>query len=339
MQADSNEIDALGEPALAVADLHVEFRTHRGWVTVVDGVSFEVRPGEVLGLVGESGSGKSVTSLAVMGLTDRSGRVSRGSVRLDGRELIGLSDRSLEDVRGDRIAMIFQEPMTSLNPAFTVGDQIGEVLRRHRGASRRQARARAIEVLDLVGIPHAARRVHSYPHEMSGGMRQRAMIAMAIACEPTVLIADEPTTALDVTIQAQILDLLRDMRAELGMAMLFVTHNMGVVADICDRVVVMYAGQVVEEAPTDDLFDCPRHPYSSGLLEAMPRLAARVGRLSSIPGAPPAPWDFGTGCRFVDRCSYADATCADPVMLVAGPPGRSVRCVRVNDLDLTRSPQ
>jgi oligopeptide/dipeptide ABC transporter ATP-binding protein len=320
--------------ALSVDDLHVEFYTEHGWVEVVDGVSFDLARGETLGLVGESGSGKSVTSMAIMGLIPSPpGRVSGGSVVLGGTDLISLPRRELEDRRGDDIAMIFQEPMSSLNPAFTIGDQIAEVVRRHRNASRRAANARAVEVLELVGIPAARRRLGSYPHEFSGGMRQRVVAAMALACEPDVLIADEPTTALDVTIQAQILDLFRSLQAELGMAILFITHDLGVVADICDRVAVMYAGEIVEEGGVDQMFATPQHPYTRALLASMPQVGSRNARLSSIPGAPPEPWAIPTGCRFEPRCEFALGACRSAaVTLERSGLDRSVRCVRWHEL-------
>ncbi|MTD57603.1 ABC transporter ATP-binding protein [Amycolatopsis pithecellobii] len=322
-------------PRLSVRGLQVAFRAGKDWVTVVDDVSFSVQGSEVLGLVGESGSGKSLSCLAVMGLAGDSGaRIRKGSIQLDGVELVGLSERELENRRGNEIAMVFQEPMTSLNPAFTIGDQIGEVLRRHRSMPRKQARAAAIAVLDRVGIPDATRRVGAYPFEFSGGMQQRAMIAMAIACEPSVLIADEATTALDVTVQAQILDLLRDMRAQLDMAIVFVTHNMGVVADICDRVAVMYAGQIVEEADVRTLFRNPRHPYTEGLLRCTPRLSGRADRLPVIPGSTPLPAEFATGCRFGERCSYHSASCDEPVPLTLSHKDSQVRCVRSAELTL-----
>lgn len=321
-------------PVLDVDELRVDFYTERGWITVVDGVSFQLRRGETLGLVGESGSGKSVTSMACMGLVpDPPGRVMNGSVTLSGTELTKLSVRDLEDRRGNDIAMIFQEPMSSLNPAFTIGDQIVEVVRRHRGASRREARERAIEVLELVGIPGARRRLGSYPYEFSGGMRQRVVAAMALACEPDVLIADEPTTALDVTIQAQILDLFRSLQADLGMAILFITHDLGVVADICDRVAVMYAGQIVEEGDVFQMFDEPRHPYTRALLGSMPQVGGQAERLSSIAGSPPEPWALPTGCRFAPRCEFATDACrAAPVELTDAGLGRSVRCIRWREL-------
>ncbi|GEL17226.1 ABC transporter ATP-binding protein [Pseudonocardia asaccharolytica] len=317
-------------PVLAVEDLTVEVPVDRIWRPVVEQVSFSVRKGETLGLVGESGSGKTMTSLAVMGLLSRnSARIAHGSIRLTGQELVGAGRRQLDQLRGDRIAMIFQEPMTSLNPSMKIGEQIVEAVRRHRPVSRAEARRRAVEVLDLVGVPSAASRVNSYPHEFSGGMRQRAMIAMSLACDPDVLIADEPTTALDVTIQAQILDLLRQMRDELGLALLFITHSMGVVADICDRVAVMYHGQVVEQADADDLFERPRHPYTEGLLRAMPTLVVREGRLPLIPGRPPQATMRPTGCAFSPRCPYRIAACTEvpPALFSTGDTGVT-RCIR-----------
>src|SRR5579864_7540855 len=272
-------------PVLEVEGLHVEFLSDGAWLPAVENVSFTVGPGETLALVGESGCGKTVSSLAVMGLVPRSnGRVSAGMVRFAGEDLVRIAPDELRRVRGDGIAMVFQEPMTSLNPAFTIGQQISLAVRAHRQVSKAAARAKAIEMLDHVGIPDAARRVDDYPHAFSGGMRQRAMIAMALSCNPTLLIADEPTTALDVTVQAQILELLRSLRDETGMSMLFVTHDLGVVADICDRVAVMYAGQVVEEASISELFRRPRHPYTEALLASMQQVATPGKRLTIIPG-------------------------------------------------------
>ncbi|MFE7243108.1 ABC transporter ATP-binding protein [Streptomyces sp. NPDC057580] len=318
---------AAGEPVLSVKDLKIDMVTDRGWVRVVDGVAYDVRPGETLGLVGESGSGKTLTSLAVMGLLPHGSSRLSGSVRLAGTELVGLRPKALQDLRGNRVSMVFQEPMTSLNPAFTVGDQISEGYRRHRRAGRKEGRARACEVLDMVGIPNAARRLDHYPHEFSGGMRQRVLIAMALVCEPSVLIADEPTTALDVTIQAQVLDLLRRMRDELGLALVIITHNMGVVADICDRVAVMYAGHVVEQGGVDQLFARPSHPYTEGLLRSMPQDSARSGRLHFIPGSPPEPWAMPGGCRFHPRCAYARQECEEgQPALVGDPHDRLTRC-------------
>lgn len=326
----------MGEPILDVQDLEVEFLTDKGWVTVVDRVSFAVHAGETLGLVGESGSGKTVTSLSIMQLIPvPPGRISGGRILFQGQDLAAMSDRQLSDLRGNDIAMVFQESMTSLNPAFTIGDQIAEVVRRHRRCTRKQARERAIEVLELVQIPNPAERLEAYPHEFSGGMRQRAAIAMALACDPKLLIADEPTTALDVTVQAQILELLRDLQERLGMAILFVTHNLGVVADLCDRVTVMYAGRIVETAAVDDLFARPRHPYSEGLLQSMPQLGTRGERLPSIPGTPPMPWAMPKGCRFHPRCPYANADCrSGEIQLYEVAPGHLSRCQRVNELQL-----
>ena len=328
-------------PLLHVDGLSVDFATDHGWANVVRDVSFTVADREIVGLVGESGSGKTVTGLSVLGLVPTPpGRRSGGRIRFQGRDLTALPERALRDIRGNEISMIFQEPMTSLNPAFTVGDQIAETVRRHRGggrraASSRAASSRAVEMLDMVGIPNAARRVHAYPHEFSGGMRQRAMIAMALACDPKILIADEPTTALDVTIQAQILELLLSLRDRIGMAVLLVTHDLGVVAEVCDRVVVMYAGQVVECAAAGPLFEQPRMPYTEGLLAAMPQLGSREGRLPSIPGRTPEPWNMPVGCRFHPRCPYSDPKCTEgEVALRAVDPGRDSRCVRTGELDL-----
>jgi peptide/nickel transport system ATP-binding protein len=298
------------EPVLSVRNLSVDFRTEDGSVSAVDSVSFDVQAGEVLAVVGESGCGKSVTAMSLSGLLPRTASVT-GSVRLAGAELVGASDRQLRTVRGDDVAYIFQEPMTSLNPVFTVGRQIAEVLRLHRGASRKEARAQAVELLTLVGIPSPDRRVEEYPHQLSGGMRQRVMIAMALACGPKVLIADEPTTALDVTVQAVILDLLRDLGRRLGTAIVLITHDLGVVADIADRVVVMYAGRIVETAPTQELFDRPRHHYTTGLLGAVPTAGRRAadGRLQEIPGLVPVLTVQPDACTFADRCPAASDLC------------------------------
>ncbi|WP_420453845.1 ABC transporter ATP-binding protein [Ilumatobacter sp.] len=322
---------------LQVRDLNVDFVTQHGWVNVVRDVNFDLARGETLGLVGESGSGKSVTSMAIMGLVpEPPGRVQASSIRLGDTDLLTLPRKRKEDLRGNRLAMIFQEPMTSLNPAFTIGEQIAEVVRRHEGASRKDATKRAVEVLGDVGIPNPARRATSYPHEFSGGMRQRAVIAMALACRPDVVIADEPTTALDVTIQAQILDLLREMQEEMHMAILFITHDLGVVADLCDRVAVMYAGQVVERAEIETLFEEPRHPYSDALLRSMPQVGSKGEKLSSIPGKPPEPWAFSDGCRFGPRCEHREAACdAHPIELrdlSGGGELRQSRCRRVHEL-------
>ncbi|MEH0932436.1 ABC transporter ATP-binding protein [Micromonospora sp. CPCC 205558] len=297
-------------PVLEIRDLSVSFPTETGTVSAVDGVSLDLAPGEIVGMVGESGCGKSVTAMSIAGLLPGSARVT-GSVRLDGTQLVGARESALRRVRGREIAYIFQEPMTSLNPVLTVGRQIGEVLQVHERMSRRAARARAVELLTLVGIPSAAQRVDSYPHQLSGGMRQRVMIAMAVACGPKVLVADEPTTALDVTVQAGILQVLRDLRDQLGTSVLIITHDLGVIADIADRVVVMYAGRVVERAPVDDLFAHPRHRYTAGLLSASPQPGRHAGtdRLTEIPGLVPVLASQPDACTFADRCPAADQRC------------------------------
>jgi peptide/nickel transport system ATP-binding protein len=314
---------------LEVRDLTVRFSTEDGPVLAVDAASFEVGEGEVLALVGESGCGKSVTALALTGLLPPGAAVS-GDIRFTraGLDLRRLSERELREVRGRDIAYIFQEPMTSLNPVLTIGRQIGEVLRRHQGMRGEVARRRAAELLRLVGIPLAERRLREYPHQLSGGMRQRVMIAMAVACRPRLLVADEPTTALDVTVQAGILDVLRDLRAEIGTAVLLITHDLGVVADIADRVVVMYAGRTIEEAAATALFAAPSHPYTRGLLDAVPNPARHgEGGLREIPGRVPVLRVAQDGCTFADRCGYADDVCRTRrPELEPGPAGHSVRC-------------
>jgi peptide/nickel transport system ATP-binding protein len=296
------------QPVLEVAELSVRFETDEGPVHAVDKMSFTLAPGEVLGIVGESGCGKSVTCMALVRLLPETAVVS-GRVLFDGVDLLSLPPRKLREVRGRQISYVFQEPMTSLNPVFTVGRQIGEVLQRHLGLSRTSARAKTVELLELVRIPAPSRRLDEYPHQLSGGMRQRVMIAMALACDPKVLVADEPTTALDVTIQAGILDLMRDIRERLGTAIILITHNLGVVADIADRVVVMYAGRKAEQASVDELFAHPQHPYTIGLLGAIPRpyeaAEARV-RLREIPGRVPSLRELPAACAFADRCPRAD---------------------------------
>ncbi|MGH7446199.1 MAG: ABC transporter ATP-binding protein, partial [Longimicrobiales bacterium] len=323
--------EASATPLLEVTDLRTYFHTDAGTAKAVDGVSFEVRAGEVLGIVGESGCGKSVTSLSVMQLIPRPpGEILEGtSIRLKGEELVGAGEKRMRDVRGNDIAMIFQEPMTSLNPVFAVGEQIGETLRLHRSMGKREARERAVDMLRLVGIPNPGERADDYPHQLSGGQRQRVMIAMALACEPELLIADEPTTALDVTIQAQILDLLAELRARLGMAVILITHDLGVVAEVCDRVVVMYAGQVVEHGTVEQIFRDPRHPYTEGLLQAVPRLGVRKDKLAVIPGTVPNPMHWPVGCRFHDRCPYGWDKCvneAPPLLEARSDPARTARC-------------
>ncbi len=314
-------------PLLEVSDLTVRFRTDTGWMTAVDKVSLQIAPGEALGIVGESGSGKSVTALSILRLhAMATTRLPTGRIMWGGRDLLGLSMRDMRAIRGRDIAMIFQDPMSSLNPVLTIADQIGETLRLHQGLDAAAARRRAIELLDLVRIPDAARRVDEYPHRLSGGMRQRVMIAIAIACRPKLLIADEPTTALDVTIQAQILDLLRDLQTELGMSVILITHDMGVIAEFARRVMVMYAGRVVEAAPVGGLFATPLHPYTEGLLASIPKLDVDVRRLPSIPGSIPDPTAVIQGCRFGPRCPIIEAGCReDPRLLPAGLE-REVRC-------------
>lgn len=303
-------------PLLEVEDLVVDFRTPRGRLRAVDGASFAIQRGETLGLVGESGSGKSVTSLAILGLLGEAAEVVSGRILFAGQDLLTLPARELREVRGARIAMIFQEPMTSLNPLFTVGSQIAEAVRLHERVNRRAAWTRAIEMLGLVEIPEPELRASSYPHELSGGQRQRVMIAMALACRPALLIADEPTTALDVTIEAQILDLLGGIQRRLGMSVLLITHDLGVVASEADAVAMLYSGRVVERAPAGSLFASPAHPYTRLLLDSLPRLYERRERLEAIPGVVPDPAARPSGCRFRDRCWRATDECAatEPVM-------------------------
>jgi peptide/nickel transport system ATP-binding protein len=300
------------QPALlTVSDLRTYFYTNAGVARAVDGVSFTIGPGETLGIVGESGCGKSVTALSILRLVQQPGRIEPGSrIMFENQDLLQLDDAGIRRVRGNRIAMIFQEPMTALNPVFTVGDQIAEVARVHASASRRAAWDRAVEMLTMVGIPAPAERASQYPHQLSGGMRQRVLIAMALIMNPALVIADEPTTALDVTIQAQILELLADLQQRLGTSIAMITHDLGVIAEVASRVVVMYGGEVVEEARVETLFTEPHHPYTEGLLHAMPRVGRRRERLAVIPGSVPPPTAWPTGCRFRDRCSYAWDRCA-----------------------------
>ncbi|MGE0224032.1 MAG: ABC transporter ATP-binding protein [Acetobacteraceae bacterium] len=321
-------------PVLEVDNLQTHFFTSDGVVKAVDGVSYTVRSGETLGVVGESGCGKSVTALSILRLVaNPPGRIVGGAIRFDGRNLLDLTEPQMEDIRGNHISMIFQEPMTSLNPLYTVGRQISEAIALHQGLSKRDAMEKAVEMLRRVSIPEPERRVHAYPHQMSGGMRQRVMIAMALSCNPKVLIADEPTTALDVTIQAQILDLMRDLQEKFGTAIVLITHDMGVVAENADRVVVMYAGRKVEEAPVDDLFDRPGHPYTRGLLGSIPNLeaAAHSGpnreRLNEIKGMVPSLARLPSGCTFAPRCGFATEQClAKYPRLEEYRPGHFVAC-------------
>jgi oligopeptide/dipeptide ABC transporter ATP-binding protein len=324
-------------PLLAIEDLRVTFDTDAGEAVTVDGLSLEVREGEVLGIVGESGSGKSMTSMAILGLLPRAARVS-GSVRFRGRELVGLADDDYRELRGNEIAMVFQDALAALNPVMTVGAQLEEAVRVHRPDLDRAAlRRRAVELLELVGIPSAASRVDRYPHEYSGGMRQRVVIAMSVANEPALLIADEPTTALDVTVQAQVLDVLRTVQERTGTAVLLITHDLGVVAGVADRVLVMYAGDRVEEAPVDDLFHAAGHPYTRGLLASLPRIDRRDGdrRLFQIEGQPPSSTQLPPGCRFAPRCPDHRSEVCDATVPGAVPVAAShvVACHRVGDVE------
>ncbi len=319
---------------LEVVDLETQFSTADGIARAVDGVSFTIDAGETLGIVGESGCGKSVTALSILRLVPSPvGRIAAGEIRYRGTNLLSLPDAEMRKIRGNEIAMIFQEPMTSLNPVFTIGDQIGESIRLHQKTGRKETRERAIEMLRLVEIPEPARRVDEYPHQLSGGMRQRVMIAMALSCNPKLLIADEPTTALDVTIQAQILDLLVGLQDRIGMALLLITHDLGVVAEQADRVAIFYAGRIVELASVVEIFTRPLHPYTRGLLDSLPKVGAPRGtRLHAIPGAPPPLTELPGGCSFRDRCPMAVADCAriDP-RLEEKLPGHGVACIRAGE--------
>ncbi|QDT13789.1 ABC transporter ATP-binding protein [Planctomycetes bacterium K23_9] len=313
----------MSDSILSVDDLRVSFKTDDGIVRAVRGVSFDVRRGETIGLVGESGSGKSVTNLAVMGLIPKPpGTIDGGSAMYDGRDLLSMGDRELQSVRGKKIAMIFQDPMTALNPLMTVEQQMTEVTRMHMGLNKKEARLRAAEMLEMVGISSPAKRLRDYPHQFSGGMRQRVMIAMALSCEPDILIADEPTTALDVTIQAQILDLLADLQKRRGTSIILITHDLGVVAGVCHRVMVMYAGRVVEKSDVHPLFESPQHPYTIGLLESLPRIdQSKGGELQAIPGQPPDLAHIPDGCSFRPRCPFSIDKCVqqDPLLTEVGP--------------------
>ena len=319
---------------LELRGLTTAFQTARGEISAIEDISFELNAGEILGIVGESGSGKSVTALTIMGLLPQPpARIAAGSVRFAGEELTTASPNRMEKIRGAGISMIFQEPMTSLNPVFTIGEQIMETVRAHERMSASAQRERAIEMLDRVGIPSATKRLNDYPHQLSGGQRQRVMIAMSLACRPKLLIADEPTTALDVTIQAQVLALLMDLRDELGMAIMIITHNMGVIAEVADRVLVMYAGRIVEQSPAADLFDAPLHPYTKGLLACVPTLQQDRHRLIAIPGSLPEPARRPPGCRFAPRCTYRIEACRTAIPpLVMQREDRAVACIRADEL-------
>ncbi|MFJ4620626.1 ABC transporter ATP-binding protein [Streptomyces sp. NPDC088812] len=320
---------AAGDAFLSVRDLKVHFSTEDGIVKAVDGLSFDLQRGRTLGIVGESGSGKSVTNLAVLGLHNRKNTAVDGSIRLDGQELTDASEKQLETLRGKKMAMIFQDALTALSPYYTVGRQIGEPFMKHTGASKKDARVRAIDLLEKVGIPHPQKRVDDFPHQFSGGMRQRAMIAMALSCDPDLLIADEPTTALDVTVQAQILDLLKDLQQEFGSAIIMITHDLGVVANMADDILVMYAGRAVERGTVREVLKAPEHPYTWGLLGSMPRLSSDVDEpLVPIPGSPPSLLNPPTGCPFHPRCAFTDLVagerCSGERPTLA--PGRAAAC-------------
>jgi oligopeptide/dipeptide ABC transporter ATP-binding protein len=317
---------------LEVKNLQTHFQTRAGLVRAVDGVSFHLDEGELVGLVGESGCGKSITALSLMRLVGAPGKIVGGEILFGGENLLAASDERMREIRGDDIAMIFQDPMTSLNPVFTVGEQIAEALRLHRKLSRKQAREAAVEAMREVSIPDPARRADDYPHQLSGGMRQRVMIAMALACDPRMLIADEPTTALDVTIQAQILELIDELRRTRNLAVLLITHDLGVVAEVADRVAVMYTGRIVEESPVEELFARPKHPYTEGLLRSVPKLTEaevkREERLQTIEGTVPKPTNLPAGCHFAPRCPHRMPRCTEgdiPLYLLDA--GVSVRCV------------
>ena len=327
-------------PLLVLKDLRTHFFTDRGVARAVDGVSFTIPAGTTMGLVGESGCGKSVTALSILRLIQTPpGRIVGGSIQFDGKNLLECSEEEIRQVRGNQISMIFQEPMTSLNPVFTIGNQIMEALLLHRSLSHKEAEEQTIEMLRRVKIPSAETLIHQYPHQISGGMRQRVMIAMALVCHPKLVIADEPTTALDVTIQAQILELLEDLQKEFGMSVLIITHDLGIVANLADHVAVMYAGRIVESAPTRELFSAPRHPYTVGLFQSRPRLGGRKKRLEVIPGVVPNPIDFPPGCRFHPRCAHTVADCkTTDVTLEPVSPDHSSACLRVQrkEIELIR---
>jgi oligopeptide/dipeptide ABC transporter ATP-binding protein len=325
----------MADPLLSVRDLRTYFYTEGGVAKAVDGVSFDIEAGETVGLVGESGCGKSVTALSLLRLIRPPGRLESGSaIQFDGRNLVTLDEKSMREIRGARMSMVFQEPMTALNPVFTIGDQIAEVVRVHHGGTKREARERAIKMLETVGFASAAERVDDYPHQLSGGMRQRVVIAMALVMNPALVIADEPTTALDVTIQAQILELLRELQQKFGTSILLITHDLGVVAETVSRVIVMYGGEIVEQAPVRELFAAAHHPYTEGLLNAMPQVGHERERLATIPGSVPPPTAWPKGCRFHDRCQYAWDRC-----LTEHPPLYQIDGGHVSRCHLAEEPQ
>jgi oligopeptide/dipeptide ABC transporter ATP-binding protein len=326
---------------LAIEDLYITFRTSRGVVRALNGVSLDVSRGEIFGIVGESGCGKSITGMSVLGLLPGSAEITRGAIFFEGRDLRSMSDAQLRAIRGHAISMIFQDPATALNPVFTIGHQIEKVLRTHTSLDKRAVRTRALETLDAVGLPDVERIYTSYPHQLSGGMQQRALIAIAISCEPTLIIADEPTTALDVTIQSQILTLLTELRRRLGIALILITHNLGVVAETCDRLAVFYAGRVVERGTTDEVFTRPLHPYTRGLMAAIPVAANRGGPLAAIPGTVPSDPGLLPGCTFAPRCAHAIARCtaARPDLYSVGSGEHAAACFLLDDtLDCEATP-
>ena len=323
----------MAEKLLEVKNLRTEFKRDKTWVTAVNNVSFSIQPGEILGLVGESGCGKSVTSLSIMKLLARNSKISNGEILLNGKDLLKEDKKGMRKIRGREVAMIFQEPMTSLNPVLKVGRQVRETLLVHNPTmSKAEAKQRVVEMFQRVGIPEAEKRYDCYPHELSGGLRQRVMIAMAMVCKPKLLIADEPTTALDVTIEAQILRLMKELRDETGMSVLIITHNMGVVAEICDYVYVMYAGKIMEQAETFELFDHTMHPYTKGLLDSIPRIGQNAERLHTIPGVVPNLLHLSQGCPFSNRCEYATDQCrTEKAQLHSVAPDHQVRCFRCEE--------
>ncbi|MFC6332618.1 ABC transporter ATP-binding protein [Paenibacillus septentrionalis] len=330
------------EPLLQVMELKTQFETARGTVTAVDGVSFSIHKGEILGVVGESGCGKSVTSRSLMRLYDENKLVSHnGSIMFEDIELLNLTKQEMRNMRGSKLAMIFQDTLSSLNPVYTIGNQIGEAVRRNHKYSKKEVKQKVLELLNAVGIADPSKRIHEYPHQLSGGMRQRVMIAMSLACQPKLLIADEPTTALDVTIQAQILQLISDLQKKMDMSIMLITHDLGVVAEVCTRVVVMYLGQVIEETTVESLFQNPLHPYTQGLIQSMPKAEGkREGKLSSIPGTVPTLFNVPQGCRFAGRCKYATKLCIEAApSLIQATETHSVRCWHYNEIKLKEEKQ